>query len=111
MIAADIEDAVAAQEIEVSGVIHVVEISALRARIDLVETDDALRRDERAIEVPLVQLVVFAEPRRDDFFQIKSHREAWPEGGRKANEPAAGATRPRAGKTSADKRSSRAMES
>ena len=74
MVAADIENAVAAQEIEVGVLIHVVEISALRPGIDLVETDDALGRDQRAIEVPLVQLVVFAEPGCDDFFQVKCHR-------------------------------------
>ena len=66
MIAADIENAVAAQEIEIGGVIHVVEIGALGPRIDLVETDHPLRRHERAIEMPLVQFVIFARaaPRR-----------------------------------------------
>ena len=51
MVPPDIENAVAAQEIEVSGVIHVVEIGALGAGIDLVEPDHALRGDERAIEM------------------------------------------------------------
>ena len=61
MVPTDIENAVAAQEIEVGGIIHVVEVGALGPRIDLVEPDDALRGDERAIEVPLMQLVIFAE--------------------------------------------------
>ena len=73
MIAPDVENAVAAQKIEVGGVIHVVEIRALGPRIDLVETDHALRRDERAVDVPLVQLVILAQPRGDDFFQVKTH--------------------------------------
>ena len=75
MVAPDIEDAVAAQEIEIGGVIHVVEIRALGPRIDLVETDDALRGDEGAVEVPLVQFVVFAEAGRDELFEIKCHAE------------------------------------
>ena len=53
----------------------IVEVGALRARIDLVEPDDALRRDERAIEMPLVQLVILAEARRNNFLQVKSHAE------------------------------------
>jgi hypothetical protein len=75
MIAADVKDAVAAQEIQIRLVIHIVEIRALRPGVDLVETDDALGRDERAVNVPFVQLVVFAEARGDDFLQIKSHGE------------------------------------
>ena len=73
MISPDIENAVAAQEIEIRLVIHVVEISALGPGIDLVETDDALRRDQGAIDVLMVQLVILAQPRRDDLFQVKSH--------------------------------------
>ena len=54
MITADVEDAVAAQKIEISGVIHVVEICALCPGINLVETDHALRRYQRPIDVPFV---------------------------------------------------------
>ena len=75
MVPTDIENAVAAQEIEIGGVIHVVEVGALGPRIDLVEPDHALRGDERAIEMLLMQLVIFAEPSRDDFLQVKSHAE------------------------------------
>src|ERR1700682_6228990 len=42
MIATDVENAVAAQKIEIRLVIHVVEVSALGARIDLVEPNNAL---------------------------------------------------------------------
>src|SRR5713101_343522 len=69
----DVENAVAAQEIEVGGIIHVVEIGAFRSRVDFIETNDALRGDQRAVDVPLVQLVIFAQPRGDHFFQVKSH--------------------------------------
>src|SRR4051812_37154587 len=81
MIPSDVEHAVAAQEIEVGGVIHVVEIRAFGPRIDLVETDHALGRDERPVQVAFVELVIFSQPRRDDFFQVKSHGQwsaIWP---------------------------------
>ena len=64
MIASDVEDAIAAQEIEIGGIVHVVKIGALRTGIDLVETDHALRRDQRAVQVPLVQFVVLAQAAR-----------------------------------------------
>src|SRR6478672_11059514 len=75
VIASDVENAVAAQKIQIRLVIHVVEIRALGARIDFVETDDALRRHERAVYVPLVQFVVFAKTRGDNLLQIESHEE------------------------------------
>ena len=65
---ADVEDRVAAQEIEVIPIIHVVEVSPFRPRIDLVETDDALSSNQRSVEVPLMQLVVLAQARSDDLF-------------------------------------------
>jgi hypothetical protein len=77
MISADIENAVAAQEIEVLRVIHVVEISAFRSGVDLVETDDALRGNQRPVEMTLMQLVIFAQPRRYDLLQVKGHCEAF----------------------------------
>src|SRR5437868_4789613 len=73
MVPADVENAVAAQKIEVRLVIHVVEIGALGPGIDLVETDDTLGCNQGPVQMPLVQVVVFAEARRDDLFQIKSH--------------------------------------
>src|SRR6478672_4706162 len=75
MIATDVENAVAAQKIQIRLAIHVVQICALGARIDFVETDDALRCHERAVYVPLVQLVVFAKTRGDNLLQIESHEE------------------------------------
>src|SRR6266404_1659034 len=73
MVSADIENAVAAQEIEIRRVIHVVEIRALGPGIDLVETDHALRLHQRAIQMLLVQLVILAQTRGDDLLQIKTH--------------------------------------
>src|SRR5436190_5156032 len=75
VISTDVENAVAAQEIQIRLVIHVEEICAFGARVDFVETDDALRCHERAVYVPLVQLVVFAKTRGDNLLQIESHEE------------------------------------
>ena len=72
VISTDVENAVAAQKIEIRLVIHVVEIRAFGAGIDFVETDDALRRHERAVYVPLVQLVVFSKPRGDNLLQDRN---------------------------------------
>src|SRR5213075_3178833 len=75
MIATDVENAVAAQKIEIRLVIHVEEIRALGARIDFVETDDALRCHERAVYVPPVKFVVFAKTRGDNLLQIETHED------------------------------------
>src|SRR5205814_3454554 len=74
MVPADIENAVAAQKIEIRLIIHVVEICALSPGINLVETDHALRLNQGAIQVLLVQVVILAQTRGDDLFQIKSHQ-------------------------------------
>src|SRR5438874_6640239 len=76
MIAPNVKNAVATQEIEVGGVIHVVEIGAFCSRVDFVETDDPLRSDKRTVDVSLVQLVIFAQTRGDHFFQVKRHSKA-----------------------------------
>src|SRR5882724_27727 len=75
VISTDVENAVAAQKIQIRQIIHVEEICAFGARIDFVETDDALRCHERAVYVPLVQLVVFTKTRGDNLLQIESHEE------------------------------------
>src|SRR5262249_8932797 len=75
VISTDVENAVAAQKIQIRLVIHIVEIRALGSRIDFVETDDALRCHERAVYVPLVELVVFAKTRGDNLLQIESHED------------------------------------
>src|SRR5262249_14087094 len=75
MISTDVENAVAAQEIQIRLIIHIIEVRALGPRIDFVETDNALRCHEGAVYVPLVQFVVFAKTRGDNLFQIESHEE------------------------------------
>src|SRR5213075_550956 len=69
MVPPNIENAVAAQEIEIGGVIHVIQVRALRPRIDLVEADHALRCHQCAVNVSLVQLIILTQPRRDELLQ------------------------------------------
>src|SRR6478736_5605650 len=75
VISTNVKNAVAAQKIQIRLVIHVVEIRSLGAGIDFVEADDTLRCHERAVYVPLVQLIIFAKTRGDNLFQIESHEE------------------------------------
>src|SRR4051794_23375707 len=75
MIATDVENAVAAQKIEIRLVIHVIEIRALGTCVDFVETDHTLCCHERAVYVPLVQFVIFAKTRGNNLLQIESHQE------------------------------------
>jgi len=67
MIPPDVENAVAAQEIEIGLIIHIVEICALRSCVDLVEADHPLSRHQRRVHVPLMEPIIFAKPRSDDF--------------------------------------------
>src|SRR6476469_7728197 len=73
VISTNVENAIAAQKIQIRLVIHVEEKCALGAGINFVETDDALRCHQRAVYVPLVQLVVFAKTRGDNLLKIESH--------------------------------------
>src|SRR5262245_66634331 len=73
MIPANVEDAVAAQKIQVWLTIHVVKVCAFRSRIDLVEPDYSLRLHQRRVYVTLVKLVILTQSRCDNFLQIKSH--------------------------------------
>src|SRR5260370_14964446 len=67
MVASNIENAIAAQEIEIRLIIHVVEVSSLRPHIELVEPDHALLRNHGAVQVPLAQFVILAQTRCSDF--------------------------------------------
>src|SRR4029450_8051481 len=73
MVAANVENGIAAEEIQVGVIIHVVEISAFSPCVDFVETNDALGCDQRAIDVTMMQLVVLTEPGCNDFLQVKRH--------------------------------------
>ena len=73
MVAADVEDAVAAEEIEVLLAVEVVKVGAVGVCVDLVEADGALDGDEGGIDVPLVQVIILPEPFRDDLLDINGH--------------------------------------
>src|SRR5262249_25147560 len=75
MISTDVKNTVAAQKIQIRLIIHVVQIRALSAPVDFVETNDALCCHECAVYVPLVQFVVLAKTRGDNLLQIESHEE------------------------------------
>jgi hypothetical protein len=67
MIPSDVENAIAAQKIQVRPIIHVIEVRAFRSGVDLVEPDYSLCLDQRRVYVPLVELIIFTQSRRDNF--------------------------------------------
>jgi len=71
MVATDIEDAVAAEEVEVVLAIEVVEVGAFSPGVDLVETDGTLNLHEGAVHVLVVQIVVLAQPGEDRVFEVE----------------------------------------
>ena len=71
MITADVENAVAAEEVEVVLAVEVVEIGTLCAGIDLIESDRTLNFYERAIDVLVVEVVVLAQSGEDRVFEVK----------------------------------------
>ena len=73
VIAPDIVDGVAAEEIEVRLPRAIVEIGALRPGVHLIEADDPLHGDEGGIQVALVQRVVFAEAGLHGLFDVEGH--------------------------------------
>jgi hypothetical protein len=60
VVAADIEDAVAAKEVEVVLPVEVVEVSAFGPSINFIEPNGALNLDESTIDEFIVQVVVLA---------------------------------------------------
>jgi hypothetical protein len=71
MVATDIEDAVAAKEVEVVLPVEVVEVSAFGPSINFIEPDGALNLDESTIDEFIVQIVVFAQTGQDGVFEIE----------------------------------------
>ena len=61
VVAADIEDAVAAKEVEVVLAVEVVEVSPFGPSINFIEPDGALNLDESTIDEFIVQVVVLAK--------------------------------------------------
>ena len=71
MITADVENAVAAEEVEVVIAVEIVKVSAFCAGIDFIESDRALNFYERAIDVLVVEVVVLAQSGEDRVFEVK----------------------------------------
>ena len=71
VVAPDVEDAVAAEKIEVSVALVVVEVGSLRPDVHPVEADGLLHLDERGIEMLAVQLVILAHAGSHEGFKIE----------------------------------------
>src|SRR5258708_40271349 len=71
MIPSDVENAVAAQKIQVRLIIHVIEVRALGSRVDLVEPDYSLCLHQRRVYVADIELVNLPQPPPDNFPLIK----------------------------------------
>ena len=75
MVAADVEDAVAAEEVEVVLAVEVVEVGALGPGVDLVEADGALDLHKGPVHVLVMQIVVLAQAREDGVFEVEVGHE------------------------------------
>ncbi len=73
VVAPDVEDAVAAEEIEVGVAVVVVEIGTLRPDVHPVKADGALDLNERRVEVLAVQFVVLAHAGGHERFEVEGH--------------------------------------
>jgi hypothetical protein len=71
MITADVENAVAAEEVEVVLAVEVVEVGAFRAGIDFIKADGALNLYESTIDVLIVKLVVLPQTSENSVFEIE----------------------------------------
>ena len=71
MVAPDVEDAVAAEEIEVFVALVVVKVGPLRPDVNPVEADGSLHLNERGVEMLAVQLVVLAHAGGHEGFEIE----------------------------------------
>ena len=71
MITADVENAVAAEEVEVVLAVEVVEIGAFSAGIDFIKADRSLNFDERTVDVLIVKLVILPQTSENCVFEIE----------------------------------------
>ena len=71
MVAADIENAVAAEEVEVVLPVEVVEVSPFGPSINFIEPDGALNLNQSTIDELIVQVVVLAESGENRVFEIE----------------------------------------
>jgi len=71
MIATDIEDAVATEEVEVVLAVEIVEIGTFCSGIDFIEANRPLNFDERAIDVLVMEIVVLPKAGEDRVFEVE----------------------------------------
>lgn len=71
MVAADIENAVAAEEVEVVLAVEVVEVSPFGPSINFIKPDGSLNFNESTIDELIVQIVVLAQTGQDGVFEIE----------------------------------------
>ena len=71
MIATNVENAVAAEEVEVVLAVEIVEVGTFCAGIDFIKADRSLNFDERTIDVLIVEVVVLPESGEDRVFEIE----------------------------------------
>ena len=71
VVAADIEDAVAAKEVEVVLAVEIVEVGTFCAGINFIKADRALNIHEGTIDEFIVQVVVLPESGEDRVFEIE----------------------------------------
>jgi hypothetical protein len=77
MIATNIENAVAAEEVEVVFAVEIIEISTFRTGIDFIEPDRALNFDERTIDVLIVEIVVLPKASENRVFEVEGGHEIY----------------------------------
>jgi hypothetical protein len=77
MIAADVEDAVAAEEVEVVLAVEIVKVGTFGAGIDFIEPDRALNFDERTIDVLIVEIVVLPKASENRVFEVEGRHEIY----------------------------------
>lgn len=71
MITADVENAVAAEEVEVVLAVEIVEVGTFCTGIDFIKADGALNLYESTIDVPIVEIVVLPQTSENCVFKIE----------------------------------------
>jgi len=71
MITTNIEDTVAAQEVEVVLAVEIVEVGTFCTGIDFIEADRSLNFDERTVHVLVVEVVVLSQTGEDRIFEVE----------------------------------------
>ena len=77
VITTNVEDAVAAKEVEIVLAVEIVEVGTFCAGIYFIKADRSLNFDERTIDVLIVEVVVLPESGKDRVFEIEfGHRDS-----------------------------------